>query len=233
MGRRSHLLGLVCVSGLLLAGSSGDLSERVFPESDSEGTRVLLQPHPGRAPLEFEVDRAAQRILVFEVGAESPLQSLFCDWTEGPPRGRSGLSARDYDGDGARDLEVISWWGATGNTGYLVFLFDPDSRRFAPAPMYSGHSSPEPDGTGCILTGGVAGHAGAIHARARLCPRGDRLEPRWTERQDHDREAGHYVFTRKEWNAEGALVSTRVEHRRRGENGLETFWSQETPADSD
>jgi len=217
------LLLAVCIAaaGLVPERAAADSTDRVFPDPDPGEGRVSLRLAPGAEPLGFEVDRMSQRIAVFEPGAAEPSHVLFCEWTEGPPRGRSGLSARDYDGDGVRDLEVISWWGATGNIGYLVFRFDPASRRFFHSPLYSGLSRPEPDGTGCVQTSGVAGHAGAIYSREKLCPRDGALAPVFRERQAFDRDAEHYVFTRQHWDAEGELECELVEHRRRGPGGLE------------
>jgi hypothetical protein len=59
----------------------------------------------------------------------------------------------DLDADGWRDLLVGRFWGATGNSGYDVWRFDPSSRRFVADSILSNLVNPAPvPGRPCVST---------------------------------------------------------------------------------
>jgi hypothetical protein len=59
----------------------------------------------------------------------------------------------DLDADGWRDLLVGRFWGATGNTGYDVWHFDPSTRRFIVDSTLSRLVNPDPvTGRPCVTT---------------------------------------------------------------------------------
>ncbi len=192
----------------------------VFPEETETGV-VSLPIVPGAAAFRFRHDRHRQELLVYRPGSTEPDQTLRTDTTE-PAMSGSGLSAIDYDGDGDLDLRVVAWWG-TGGVGHEVFLYDEARESFERSPLYSGLASAQPDGTGCVTSGGSGGHAGNIYSVGYYCPAGAVLEPRWEERQDWDQARGVYVFWRKEWDLDGRLQRQITEHRR----GPSVLWSEE------
>ena len=63
------------------------------------------------------------------------------------------VRAIDLDADGWRDLLIGRFWGATGNTGYDVWHFDPASRRFVVDSTLSTLVNPDPvSGRPCVST---------------------------------------------------------------------------------
>jgi hypothetical protein len=121
-----------------------------------------------------------------------------------PPMGTRYFFALDYDGDGYRDLALLSFWGATGNRGYQIYRFDSTSSRFVHDSVLSAEGNPEPEpGRRCVRSHSVGGMAGGIRREATHCRIGDR----WlmTRLEDQD------------WNDSlGAFI--RVVHQRRGDS---------------
>lgn len=178
------------------------------------GKFVDLPVLPGKPYFRFEIEKFQISIKVYRHGESEPFQVLYPKLTEGAPKGKSGLSVIDFDGDGDFDLQIIDWWGVTGNIGYQIYLYDQAKNLFVHSPMYSQLSRPQPDGTGCVTSGGVAGHAGQIYSRGYYCPQGEKLFPVWEERQDWNHEGEFYVFTRKEFNKDQRLIRDTMEHRK-------------------
>jgi hypothetical protein len=97
-------------------------------------------------------------------------------WGEPPPRGFPFLSTQDLDFDGQRELKLLVWWGATGNTGWEIFRRDTGSGRLVLDSALTALADPEPlAGVHCVRTGGVGGAAGAIHSLDVHCWAGRRL----------------------------------------------------------
>jgi hypothetical protein len=116
------------------------------------------------------------------------------------------------DGEGIVELPIdptrapFRLWGATGNEGFEVLLYNRAGDRFEHSPMYS-HSGGQPDGTGCVYHAGLGGHAGMIHSRGYSCPRDGALEPVWSYSQTWDEELDAHVFTSRRWSESGRLLS--------------------------
>lgn len=69
------------------------------------------------------------------------------------PHFTDAARAIDLDADGWRDLLVGRFWGATGNSGYDVWRFDPASRRFVADSTLSSLVNPDPIlGRPCVST---------------------------------------------------------------------------------
>jgi hypothetical protein len=145
---------------------------RIVIEADTAdpritGLRVSLPPVPGRA---------------------DSIQQLASSADDPPPRGMPYFYASDLDGDGYRDLVAMAWWGATGNTGYDVWRWDPAARRFAKDSVLSGLSNPRPlPGRPCVTSHSVGGMAGMLHSSGVVC----RERGRWVRESDES----------QDWNA--------------------------------
>ena len=203
----------------------------IYPK-DWDGKTVKLPVIPGEGLFTFKIISftseediyfdgmkymMGKEIFIYRDNQKEPFQILKPAVTESPPIGNSGLSVIDFDGDGDFDLRVLDWWGATGNIGYKVFLYDQDENLFKYSKMYSDLSRPQPDGNGCVTSGGTGGHAGQIYSRGYYCPKGEKLVPKWEERQDWVREGKFYMFYRVEWNDKQKMIRDTVEQR----NGID------------
>ena len=83
---------------------------------------------------------------------------------ESPPRGAPFFSVRDVNFDGYADMQMIVWWGATGNTGYAYWLFDSSNGTFVYNNDLSTLSNPTPHPeTQTITTHSVGGMVGMIY----------------------------------------------------------------------
>jgi hypothetical protein len=99
-------------------------------------------------------------------GIESELlvQKLEVGMGEPPYRDAKFFVAEDMNFDGYKDIKLMSFWGATGNTGYTYWLFDSSKNLFVENKDLSSLSNPKPDvGTKTIATHSVGGMAGCIY----------------------------------------------------------------------
>lgn len=161
---------------------------RVSIEADTAdpritGLRVSLPPVPGRA---------------------DSIQQLASSADEPPPRGMPYFYALDLDGDGYRELVAMAWWGATGNTGYDVWRWDPAAGRFAKDSVLSGLSNPRPlPGRPCVTSHSVGGMVGMLHSNGVVC----RERGRWVRESDES----------QDWNAAERFF-VKVTRERRGDS---------------
>jgi len=98
-------------------------------------------------------------------GNESAVsQTLEAGMGEPPYRDASFFVAEDMNFDGYKDIKLMSFWGATGNTGYTYWLFNFSKNLFVENKDLSSLSNPKPDvGTKTIATHSVGGMAGCIY----------------------------------------------------------------------
>lgn len=128
-----------------------------------------IRVHPSLPPFEFRLfggdDGTVYRIEQ-RVPGEPPVNLAWLQRDgQRPPGGTTpALAVEDLDFDGYLDLLLVTWWGATGNTGYAVWIYDPDSGSFVPNRELWGQSNltarPEQEVVTTFFRGG---HAGAIH----------------------------------------------------------------------
>lgn len=52
------------------------------------------------------------------------------DHSESPCWGAEYFTVADIDGDGYQDLQILIWHGATGNSGFEIWLYDPKAEIF-------------------------------------------------------------------------------------------------------
>lgn len=91
-------------------------------------------------------------------------QTLEAGDSEPPYRDAKFFVAEDINFDGYKDIKFMIFWGATGNTGYTYWLFDPSKNLFVENKNLSSLSNPTPDvGTKTIATHSVGGMAGCIY----------------------------------------------------------------------
>lgn len=122
------------------------------------------------------------------------------------------VSHEDLNFDGRQDLMMLSWAGATGNTGSLVFLFDPKSGKFLHHKELSELPSIGVDPTTKTITSyNKGGHAGAMFTSETYRWEGARLVKIEEISQDEDeKEPGTYVKITKALR-QGALVEVKRE----------------------
>jgi len=178
--------------------SHADEESRVTrPLRDGERFRCNLG-HAGEVLLQIEtepLDSAYTSVRGLRVLSSSAAYDLPVTWGEPPPRGFPFLATHDLDFDGVRELKLLVWWGATGNTGWDIFRHDPVSGRLAPDSALTELADPEPlAGVPCLRTGGVGGAAGAIHSLHVHCWAGRRLIRVYAADQS---DAGHGLFIRR------------------------------------
>lgn len=131
---------------------------------------------------------------------------------EPPPGGAEGtlLEAVDFNHDGAMDLKMLAWWGATGNVGYIWFLADPKTGLLTEAPQFADCQA-ELDAQGCCENFNKGGMVGMIYNREKLCLRGDKLITVWQEHQDWDEESKCFFKTTSTLTREGELKASEPE----------------------
>lgn len=112
-----------------------------------DGTPCVIEVHqPGKAGSAQEIQVFVD--LMFEALSHPLINSLSTD---------------DFNFDGYQDLKVQSWSGATGNTGYSVFLYRPSLGRFVYNKELSTIGNPKADPEAKVINGRWnGGHAGRI-----------------------------------------------------------------------
>ncbi len=146
-------------------------------------------------------------------GNESKLlvQKIEAGMSEPPPRGGNFFEAQDINFDGYKDIRLMSWWGATGNTGYRYWLFDPSKNVFVENSDLSSLSNPTPElQTKTITTHSVGGMAGCIYNNATYKFDGDgKLILIRSEKQDYVEESKSFVKIIGELK-DGKMVTSTV-----------------------
>jgi hypothetical protein len=146
-------------------------------------------------------------------GIESKVlvQTLEAGMGEPPVRGGNFFGAQDMNFDGYKDIGLISWWGATGNTGYTYWLFDPSKNIFVENSDLSSLSNPTPElQTKTIATHSVGGMAGCIYNNGtyKFDVKGKLILIR-SEKQDYDEASKSFVKTIGELK-DGKIVTSTV-----------------------
>lgn len=67
-----------------------------------------------------------------------------------PPLGEDFFLTADFNKDGHKDIMLLNWWGATGNRGYLIWIYNPTQAKFIFNKDLSGLSNPEIHSDGTI-----------------------------------------------------------------------------------
>jgi TonB family protein len=164
-------------------------TEKISPDLP-EYTFKLIPGAPNRDRF-GNAQTTVQDVEVFRAGSDQPLQNLGgCDLREmqPPPPGSDWFKAEDYNFDGYLDIYVMAWWGATGNQGGCVWLFDPATGRFTYSKEFS-ELGALGVGAKTLSTYSKGGLAGAVHHSARYSVENNQPVLVWSEDQDFDSEA--------------------------------------------
>lgn len=131
------------------------------------------------------------------------------------------LSAKDANFDGYADLMLLAAAGATGNTSYMLWLFDPETRRFVAFPRFLDLSSPSFDSVNKqINTHNKGGHAGLLYVDMSYKWNGQSIYKVAEARQDEMRMPGYYYNVR--YKGKGLIESEKIV--RVSEEGVETLF---------
>lgn len=113
---------------------------------------------------------------------------------EPPPRGYPFLATQDFDGDGLRELKLLSFWGATGNVGWNIWRRDTATARFIPDPDLMAMTNPLPvRGAPCVRTWSGGGMAARIYTATIACNDSGTWIQRWYEHQEWDQANRFFV----------------------------------------
>ena len=129
------------------------------------------------------------------------------------------LSAQDANFDGFSDLMLLAAAGATGNTSYMLWLFDPETRRFVAFPRFLDLSSPSFDPVNKqINTHNKGGHAGLLYVDMSYKWNGLSIYKVAEERQDEMKMPGYFYNVR--YKGKGLIESEKIV--RVSDDGAET-----------
>ena len=147
-------------------------------------------------------------------GIESKVlvQKLEVGMGEPPYRDAKFFVAEDINFDGYKDIKLMSFWGATGNTGHTYWLFDSSKNLFIENKDLAELSNPKPDlATKTIWTHSVGGMAGCIYNNGTYkFDANGKLILIHSEKQDWVEETKSFTKTINELKNGEMVVSTGV-----------------------
>lgn len=150
---------------------------------------VLEAGSPPRA-LVLVADTAAglvTGILLLDASGTDTVQRLPVEQDEPPVPDVPYVFGTDFDADGARDLALRRWAGATGNVGHEVWRFDRASQRLVHDSVLSASPGLAPiPGQPCVRSHVKGGNAGLDYELEHLCREGGRWVTRYAEEQAYD-----------------------------------------------
>jgi hypothetical protein len=180
-----------------------------LPSSQTLACRIRDGRPPAR--LTLDADTAFDFVKALRVEGLGATQVVTTADGEAPPLWTRYFFALDYDGDGYRDLAVLSFWGATGNRGYTIYRFDSTSSRFVHDSVLSNEGNPEPEpGRRCVRSHSVGGMAGGIRHEATHCWSGDRWLTMRLEDRDWNDSLGAFIREVRQRRGD-SLVRVRVD----------------------
>jgi len=159
--------------------------------------------------------KIAKRLVISDTTTKKLIQELSLENDDGEmesPPGDDFFSFTDINFDGYKDISLLVWWGATGNSNWSFWLFDPKTRKFAYSKDFEGLGTFTLDPkTRQILTHSNGGHAGMIHYDEIYEVRDNK--PILIQRvdQDYDDKKGYYVeVTSKQINGSMKETSRKI-----------------------
>jgi hypothetical protein len=118
------------------------------------------------------------------------------------------LQAVDLDADGYRDLMMGTSWGATGNTAYAVWRYDPRARRFAADTALSSMFNPSPvPGRACVTS--YSNSSARDDGTGLFCLRDGRWMLDSADEHEWDRQANAVIHTIRVRRGDSLVVLER------------------------
>jgi hypothetical protein len=119
---------------LVLKAPNGD-SRSTFPRVLPPEQTFQMQINPKLPPCQFQViadkeGRYVERVEVTWPSDPKRRPQTLTPVGQGPVEGYEYFTVADIDGDGFLDLRMWLWSGATGNVGWMHWLFDSKAGRF-------------------------------------------------------------------------------------------------------
>jgi len=118
------------------------------------------------------------------------LQGCDFDSMEPPPRGDYWFHADDYNFDGYQDIFLMTDWGATGNFGGCIWLYDAKTGRFDYSKEFSAIEIHEVDAATKTLSS-ISNSSAADWEQERYAVRNNHPVLIWSEEQDSDNAKTH------------------------------------------
>jgi hypothetical protein len=168
--RRAYASGVEfrCAVNATIAVRIAIAGDTSIPSLDS----IVVRPESGAHPAQ-----------VIRLGSDMELPM---------PYAIDALQAIDLDADGHRDLMLGRSWGATGNTSYSIWRFDPQLQRFAADTALSSMVNPRPMlGRPCVMTS--SNSSVRDDGRGMFCLRGGEWRLDSLESNTWDRAAGTVI----------------------------------------
>lgn len=186
-------------------------------EDVRNGANFTFKIHPGFPTYRFHLvgNRESNTIDRIEVskGNDTTIIQVLKDFEMEPPyRGARYFQREDINFDGYVDIKLMNWWGATGNSGYNYWLFDPRKGRFVFHQELSDLSNPTPNyKTKRIKTHHGGGMAGNIYDDATYVFENGRLVSIREETQDWVKDKKHFLrVIRERRNGKMVVVSKKI-----------------------
>ncbi len=196
LGQALIFLGLLCVRGLASAQSEYEGGPNPFWKEDTKEVTIRAAIHPKLPRFVFHILGEQGYIGTIEIwkkGEKKPSQVIYPEPVE-TTHGTRYFFVEDVNFDGYADIALFSYQGATGNSGYLYWLFDRDTGQFVFHPASSALDSVDVDRSKHVIrsfeNGGMAGH---VYKSGVYRFEGTELIPIRLEEQDWD-QARHVLI---------------------------------------
>ncbi|HVO28019.1 MAG TPA: hypothetical protein VMW56_30810 [Candidatus Margulisiibacteriota bacterium] len=208
----------IMVAMWLAAQISTAAADSLTYEEGLTGERRIQSQINSRLPrytfvLQFGESAMVEEIRIFRGNGQSPVQLLRPECTEAPFRGSKYFQVVDLNGDGYRDISLLSWWGVQGNEGSNIWLFDPPTGTFKYDSQLSEEINVQPVlGKPCVKTFSKGGWQNENYSESKLCYR----RAGWIKVWEHQRvreDAEQFVERTFELRG-GKWVRTREAHVR-------------------
>lgn len=179
------------------------------------GARFTCVIHAGSPPVEVQVKADDQTGYVDDLTISAPgwtpawSQSLDAEAEAGIYKTEPALAAIDYDRDGWGELRTQVAAGATGNTSYHIFRFDPQRQRFARDSVLSETSTADTvPGRPCVR--GYMDAGGGSWSKWMICRESGQWVDTESESQSNPRGQSIYIRERME-RRNGRMVVVKTD----------------------
>jgi hypothetical protein len=193
----------------------GDTADSSWRRSFARGAEYRCVIHPALPAVRVLIagDSTATAleslVILSDSAAAFPAQRLVIDGDIPAPSRTDVVRMLDLDADGYNDLLVGNSWGATGNTTYDIWRYNPLAHQFMKDGELSDTFNPSPvAGSACVHT--HSNSSVADGEAARLCLRGGHWLTDSSETTTWDREAHVIVRERRARRKDSLVVVERT-----------------------